>query len=359
MKPLAGRTFGIVGALDAFPRRLAARAVERLGGTLRRGVGRATTDVVVGRRWLATGAAGAIEARIAAERTAGRRLHGEGSFRRLIGAARAAPEGAVDRDVLVARSGLDGTTVDLLAVADAFETGSEPFSFRDLILAKKYAALLAGGADWLAIARSVHRVGAAGPLTAETLHAAEGRVWLSAHDGLAEIDGQLRLDLGPEANRGPDLDALFDAAETAEAAGEFEAAARLYGRCLDADPDDAVAAFNRGNCLRALGRLGPAAQDYVRAARRDPSFVEAWFNLASLMAGSGHAAAARRHYAQAIAIDPAYGDAVYNLATLEFEMGNLGEAQRWWERYLELDRDSEWARTAERGLQYVRLRSRQ
>ncbi len=349
MKPLAGRTFGIVGALDAFPRRLAAREVERLGGRLRRGVGRRTTDVVIGRRWLATGAAAMIEARVALERAAGRRVIGEGGFRRLIGVARAAPTAGIDRATLVERSGLDGEAVDMLALADAFETAEEPFSFRDLILAKKYAGLVGGGADWLAIARSVHRFGEAGPLTAKALHAEGGRVWLRGSEGLSDIDGQLSLDLGP----GPDLDALFEAAETAEAAGEFEAAARLYGRCLDADPGDAVAAFNRGNCLRALGRHAPAAQDFVRAAKRDPGFVEAWFNLAGLMAETGHGAAARRHYARAIAVDPAYGDAVYNLATLEFEAGNLAEARRWWERYLELDPDSEWARTAERGVRYV------
>lgn len=354
MRPLAGHTFGIVGALDAFPRRLAAREVERLGGTLRRGVGRGTTDVVVGRRWLATGTAAAIASRVAAERAAGRRVLGEGGFRRLIGAGGAAAPAGVERTALRAQSGLDDDTLDLLVLADAFESGGEPFSFHDLILAKKYAGLIAAGADWLAIARSIHRIGAAGPLTAKPLHAEEGRVWLAGSDGLSEIDGQLRLDLGP----GPDLDALFMAAETAEAAGEFEAAARLYGRCLDADPGDAVAAFNRGNCLRALGRFGPAAQDYVKAAKRDPGFVEAWFNLAGLMAETGHGAAARRHYARAIAVDPGYGDAVYNLASLAFAAGDLGEARRWWERYLELDRDSEWARTAERGVRYVALQGK-
>lgn len=353
MTPLAGHTFGIVGALDAFPRRLAAREVERLGGTLRRGVGRATTDVVIGRRWLAAGTAAGIAARIAAERAAGRRVLSEGSFRRTIGAARAAPEGGIARTALVEGSGLDGATFDLLALADAFERGEEPFTFRDAILAKKYAGLIAGGADWLAIVRSVHRSGGPAPLTAKALHAEEGRIWLRGGDGLAEIDGQLRMDLGPD----PDLDALFDAAETAEAAGEHAAAARLYGRCLDADPGDAVAAFNRGNCLRALGRLGPAAQDYVRAAKRDPGFVEAWFNLGTLMAEAGHPAAARRHYARAIAVDPGYGDAVFNLATLAFEAGDLTEAARWWARYLELDSDSEWARAAERGVRYVALQA--
>ena len=83
-------------------------------------------------------------------------------------------------------------------------------------------------------------------------------------------------------------------------------------------------------------------------------WATAWFNLAGLMAERGRTASARRHLQRAIALDPGYGDAVYNLASLEFEAGNLGEARRWWERYLELDRDSEWARTAARGVLFVR-----
>jgi cytochrome c-type biogenesis protein CcmH/NrfG len=54
-----------------------------------------------------------------------------------------------------------------------------------------------------------------------------------------------------------------------------------------------------------------------------------------------------------VALDPGYADAVYNLATLAFEAGDLEGARRWWERYLELDPDSDWARTAERGIRYV------
>ena len=45
------------------------------------------------------------------------------------------------------------------ALFDAFEHDAEPYSFRDLILARKYAGLMAGGAAWGAIARSVHRSG--------------------------------------------------------------------------------------------------------------------------------------------------------------------------------------------------------
>jgi tetratricopeptide (TPR) repeat protein len=95
----------------------------------------------------------------------------------------------------------------------------------------------------------------------------------------------------------------------------------------------------------------------VRAAKLDPSFVEAWFNLGGLMAEAGQVAAARRHLGRAIALDPGYADAVFNLASLEFDAGNLAEAGRWWQRYLELDGDSEWARTAARGVRFVALQA--
>jgi tetratricopeptide (TPR) repeat protein len=251
VKPLAGRTFGIVGALEAFPRRLAAREVERLGGQLRRGVGRGTTDVVFGRRLLAERDGAAIELRRVAEGDAGRRLIGEGGFVRLLGLAAAGPAD-IGRAALAEQSGLAARDLEMLALFDAFEHDREPFSFRDVILARKYAGLVAGGADWASIARSVHRYGPVASLTAKALHVESGRgICVRAGDGVSELDGQLRFDLGP----GPDLDALFEAAEAAEAAGEHAQAARLYGRCLDADPGDAVAAFNRGNCLRALGRV--------------------------------------------------------------------------------------------------------
>jgi tetratricopeptide (TPR) repeat protein len=58
-----------------------------------------------------------------------------------------------------------------------------------------------------------------------------------------------------------------------------------------------------------------------------------------------------------VALDARYADAVFNLASLEFDAGNLAEARRWWERYIELDPDSAWARTAERGIRFVAERS--
>jgi tetratricopeptide (TPR) repeat protein len=191
-------------------------------------------------------------------------------------------------------------------------------------------------------------------LTAESLKlAGPAGIYAQRGEALSELDGQLLLDLGCDDDAR--LEECFALAEAAEAAGRHGAAAALYQRCLALDPRDATAAFNSANCLRAAGRNGEAAHDYARAVKLDPGFVEAWFNLAGLMSELGRIGSARRHLRKAIELDPGYADAVFNLASLEFAAGQLAEARRHWERYLELDADSEWARTAERGVRFVAL----
>ena len=231
----------------------------------------------------------------------------------------------------------------------------EPFSFRDLILARKYAGLMAGGAGWGDIARSVHRFGPAVSLTAKSLQVGDDRGIYACHGAaLSELDGQMLLALDAA---GEDADAVFARAEAAEAEGRHDEAAALFERCLAIDPGDAVAAFNRGNCLRAAGRADEAELALARAVTLDRGFAEAWFNLAGLVAARGRVAAARGYYGRAIGADADYADAVFNLATLEFEAGDLAAARRWWERYLELDTGSDWARRAARGLRYLDLQA--
>jgi tetratricopeptide (TPR) repeat protein len=267
---------------------------------------------------------------------------------------RDAPQGAnLARRQLIEQSGLSAETFDLLALFDAFETDTEPFSFRDLILARKYAGLVAGGATWLAIVRSVHRIGAVASLTALSLHP-EGtnRIYAARGGRLAELDGQELLDLEPTEE---DADDYFAHAENAEQAGLFAEAEVLYGHCLAIDRSDSIAAYNRGNCLRLLKQWDEAGASYALAIKLDPSLVEAWFNYAGMLRETGRIDAARRHLLRAIAIDADYADPVFDLATLEYEAGNLGEARRWWQRYLELDTTSEWATRASRGIAYVDL----
>ena len=361
-----GAVFGVVGALAAFPLRLAAREVERRHAELRRGVTRRTTHVVFGRALLAKAAMSRtgdakIERRVTAERAAGRVLISENGFLRLLVPLKAPEASSLSRQSVIDQSRLGVDDLDMLSLFDAFEHDSEPYSFRDLILARKYAGLIASGASWGAIARSVHRSGPVASLTAKSLnlgsqHGRPDAIYLD--DGTSELDGQLLFDLGSPGSGmfGDDtLEELFAEAEAAEEGGRHDDAAALYQRCLAIDPSDAIAAFNRANCLRGAGRVAEAAHDYARAIKLDPGFVEAWFNLAGLMSGERKVASARRHLQKAIALDETYADPVFNLARLEFDAGNLMEARRLWVRYLELDAESEWAKLARKGIQFVDL----
>jgi len=354
---LAGTTFGLVGALAAFPRRLAAREVLRQGGQLRRGATRQTSQVVFGRKLLEISDDAEIEAKRRTVIAAGVEPISENGFLRALGIMKRAETATLTRQSLLEQSGLSAETFDLLALFDAFEHDGEPFSFRDLILAKKYAGLLAGGAGWGPIARSVHRSGPVTSLTALSLHT-DGADGIFARHGecFAELDGQHLLPL--EEVDDAAAEEFFEAAEDAESEGRFADAVLYYGRCLALDASDSVAAYNRANCLRELGDLVEAAHGYAQALKLDSGFVEAWFNYAALLKARGQAGAARMHLERAIGLDPDYADAVYNLATLAYDEGDLVEARRWWSRYLELDDKSEWAVLAARGIQYADLELR-
>ena len=349
-------SFGIVGALRAFPQRLAARAVAARGGRLRRGITRQTQRVVVGRKLLDKASAAAIEARIDALRDAGMTLVSENGFLRWLHLLETPERSTLSRQSLLEQSRLDGETFDLLALFDAFEHDTEPFSFRDLILARKYAGLLAGGADWSAVARAVHDAGPVASLTALSLYPGRRKIYAAEGERRRELDGQGLLAL--EATE-DDSEEYFALAEQAEQNQLFAEATVLYGRCLSLDPSDSVAAYNRANCFRALGESDEAGAAYAQAIKIDPGFVEAWFNYAALLRDEGKPGAARQHLERAVALDPDYADAVYNLATLEFDAQDFGAARRWWERYLALDADSDWARKAARGIAFIDMNARE
>jgi tetratricopeptide (TPR) repeat protein len=267
-----------------------------------------------------------------------------------------APEhSTLSRQSVLDQSKLGAATFDRLALFDAFEHDSEPFSFRDLILARKYAGLIAGGASWGAVVRSVHRSGPVASLTALSLHGGAQKIYAAEGATRTELDGQRLLALEPAED---DSEEYFALAEAAEAAKLFAEATVLYGRCLSLDPTDSVAAYNRANCFRALGEADEAASAYALAIKIDPRFVEAWFNFAALLRDEGKVDSARKHLQRAIVIDPGYADAIYNLATLEYDAGSLLAARDMWSRYLELDQTSEWAKTATRGIAFVDLNTR-
>jgi tetratricopeptide (TPR) repeat protein len=347
--PLRGQSFGVLGALSAIPLRLAARQVAERGGHLHRGARRRSTHIVVGRSLLARHAEREVERRVAEAWDTGLAVLSEDAFLRMLNPEPATPAD-LSRASIIEQARIDPHIFDHLALFDAFERASEPFSFRDLILARKYVGLLAGGASWGEIARSVHEIGPVSSLTALTLQpSARGRIVSRDTHSLVELSGQRILPLDDS----PGDEDFFGLAEQAEDAGNLAAAATLYRHCLDIDPDDATAAFNLGNCERALGDTAAAALAYSTAIKRDPEFVEAWFNLGHLYGDLGKVEAARAHLLRAVQLDGHYADAIYNLGALEYDAGALASARDWWRRYLELDATSKWARRARAGIAII------
>lgn len=346
MADLTGKSIGVLGALSALPMRLATKRVHELGGRLHRGQLRGTTILVLGRGLLTRYGGRELERRLeAGEHTPA--LLSESGLLRLIGSRPAPPAGTISRAALLRQSSLDPYTLDWLTLFDAFEHHEEPYSFRDLVMARKYAALVADGATWLAIARSI-KPGSSGTLTPLHLEFGEDRIVSRDDRSVFELDGQRVMQF--DAAAVDEEEDWFSRAEAAEAESQFEAAARLYGRCAAIDPNEATAAFNQGNCLRELRDLQAAMTAYATALKRDPLFSEAWLNQAAVLRDLGHSASARVHLLRAIGTDPEFGDAIYNLAALEYDEGELAEAARWWRRYLDLDQSSEWARRARAGV---------
>lgn len=343
----SGESYGVIGALKAFPLRLAAKRVASLGGRLHRSITRGTTIVVFGRTLLSRQSEGEIEHRVELARESQAQLLSENGFLRALGSLPKNPPANISRQALIEQSKLDSHALDLLTLFDAFEHHAEPFSFRDVILAKKYAGLVATGASWSAIARSVHQIGPVGSLTALTLQTGTDKILTRDTHSLAELDGQRLLAL-PEIE--DEAEDYFGLAENAEAAELFAEAATLYEHCSSIDSSDATAAFNLGNCLRKLDDLSGAALAYVTALKRDPLFIEAWFNYGGVLRDMGRIDAARQHLARAAELDPGYADAIYNLGALEYDAGDLATARDWWRKYLELDDSSDWARRARAGI---------
>ena len=106
MTSARGRTFGLIGGLAAFPRRLAVREVDAQGGELQRGVTRRTTHVIFGRKLLDRTEATRIAVRHREEIAKGRQPLSENGFLRLLGLIEAPGGATLSRQSILDQSGL-------------------------------------------------------------------------------------------------------------------------------------------------------------------------------------------------------------------------------------------------------------
>lgn len=346
------RTVVFLGRLGAVPQRAARREVERRGGRIRRAVDRRTDLVVVGHLACRLLDGGRLQRTLERAAAAGARRLSENRFLALAGLRPAGPvrEPTLSLATLIAQSGLDAASVELLALFDVIEATGEGCGFRDVVAARAAAGLLAQGASLAEIvAGSLTLHDNRDPLPrslaeARLVRAAPQGLAAELGGGLAELDGQMRLALAEDGN--PTRDELLDAAERAEDGGDLERAERCYRRCLAIDRNDAVALFNLANVVRERGGAREARLHLERALGLDPGYGEAWYNLADLAEAEDDRDRARSCLGEALAIDPDFADALFNLARLHYRDGAYAEAAPLFERYLELDAASEWSRAA-------------
>ena len=256
--------------------------------------------------------------------------------------------------------------------------GDSGYTFRDLLALRAASALLDAGASVRQIKQALAALrrqapGLEQPLAEVRLVLEEGR--LLAQSDRVRFDprtGQmvLALDTGgleraatatlvtglvrPLAPPAEQAETWFErASEWDGDPAQWEDAIEAYRRVVAIDPTYAAAWNNLGLLLHRMGRYDDAERAYAAALAEDSRCCEAAYNLGSLHEDRGDVEAAIRDYGQALGISPDYADAHFNLAGALARSGRSDEAARHWQRYLELDSGSPWARIARAHLEVI------
>jgi tetratricopeptide (TPR) repeat protein len=345
------------GRLASMKRTDAFALVEKLGRTARSGVTKKTAAVIAGELGWPLLSDGTPSNSLAKAKRYGIPVVSERRF--LTWAGKAVPERqtkAYSKDQLAVLCNVSNELIDRLAMFGLIEPGDGLYGFRDLAATRQIAGLLASGVKLSTITHSLFEIRKwlpeAGLANLRLFPEASGALLIEHMNGRTDKKGQFVLDMERPVN---DPDALFQEAQTAEEAGDWATAERLYRLVMKIDPADAVAAFNLANALRAQSKFIEAEAAYRLAVEREPSFAEAWFNLADLLDGERRAQEAAGCLQQALKADPDYADAVFNLALLFQRMERLSDAASQWRRYLEIDRVSAWAMRAKKALKLCEM----
>ena len=120
-------------------------------------------------------------------------------------------------------------------------------------------------------------------------------------------------------------------------AGEFAAAATLFGRAGEADPTSLEARRHLALARVDAGQFDQARTAYEELLALDPSSASAHFELAQLHGALGRPLEAIRHLTTATNLAPDYKQAHYQLALLLERAGRPREALARYERVLSLD----------------------
>jgi tetratricopeptide (TPR) repeat protein len=256
--------------------------------------------------------------------------------------------------------------------------GVSGYTFRDLLALRAAGALLDAGASVRQMRLALDALRKRAPELVQPL--AEVRLVLDGGRVLAQSDrvkfdprtGQTVLDLDtpsleqaaaatlvtgmvrPLAPPVEQAETWFErASEWDTDPAQWDDAIDAYRRVVSIDPTYAAAWNNLGLLLHRMGRYDEARDSYESALAQDATCCEAVYNLGSLAEDRGELEEAVRCYRQALALSPDYGDAHFNLAGALARSGRADEAIAHWQRYLELDAGSPWARIARAHLEVL------
>ena len=246
---------------------------------------------------------------------------------------------------------IDPVLADVLNAFDLIALKGAQVRFEDADTIRTASSLDASGMEPVAIIDSLLRRRQAPRGRHRLVTDSSGKAVLKWDEGTSTLSGQFILPLDDSDT----LETLFEEALDAEAAGDLDAALRLYETCARADRKDSIAPFNLGNVQSAKGDPAAAKLSYERSIARDPDFAEAHFNLAGVLEALGDPAGAARHLRLALEKDPDFAEPLFNLAQLERAAGRFREAEDLFKVYLLRAGGTPLAEKAERALQLTRL----
>lgn len=322
-----GLRVSVIGAPERVPVARLRRALERRGASLSRRIETDTHLTVIAHGAVGRLATGRLPTVIF---QAGSDVLTEHQFLREIDLLRAPPEKArdYDRTAFAAASRLTRKERFWLELFDVIEPQDGGYDFHDLILARQIKSLIEadirlpgiiGAAN--AFRRAARRdqlkqLGSSGTTNGELV--------VRLGSWLAAIEDRQRLPF--HESDMPLAGYLYDEAEAAGRAGNWETAERLYRQCGQIDPCDAIALLNRAEAVREQGRSQEAMALLMAATEIDPQLSDAWYALAQLAREKGDTDNARSYLDRTLQSEPDHSDAAYDLAVLCFDAGDMNRA---------------------------------
>ncbi len=216
------------------------------------------------------------------------------------------------------------------------------FDFEQVLVARRFAALLAAGVSPAALERQ--------------FVATHGQHWFSfvneteedrRYRAIAWVAAGDRPEIlpltGAASEAAPSPASLVQMAEELEDHGELAAAADLYRAAMAAGGPNADLCFALAELFYRLGDLSAARERYFIAIELDENYVEARANLGCLLAEQGRLEMAAAAFEGALRYHPDYADAHYHLARTLSDLERCEEALPHWEAFLRLAPDSPWA----------------